>query len=463
MKRPRAIWMIGLALFGVHAWSADTTASTNAAADAAFSGFTIGQLRDVLSTRRNKSTYAVANSEALSAISDTRLISEIINREKTVYGYDRRVEYHEIGDPRRLAAADSVAAVVDADHFAESDDRFALIGRSLEAQYHVCSGEAFLSEKVVAMCTAFVVGDDVVATAGHCVEALQSKRIVFGYRATKGPTGEAVIPVELPKSEVYEMRTLIAHTLEADGRDFALVKVDRPIANHRRLDLDTVNQAKPEDPVYVLGHPLGLPLKMADQAYVRSVSVPKGYFVSNLDTFGGNSGSPVFNSLSNKVMGILVRGDADFQSNGSCNKAMVCPDTGCTGESATLVAAFAASLPKAAKPKSLEPLVKTFDSGPKLSGTRKNFSETYVLTSDPAPAGYTIGSFSFSLTGDRRCNAWSTCAAVQEGDRVVFKFTLQGHDEWVGSGQAFSEGHLVVTYSPTSDPKTAMLQRPSPF
>jgi V8-like Glu-specific endopeptidase len=415
--------------------------------------YSLEQLREALTARRNKTTYAAKQSAGLEKIADSSLIAEIIFREKTIYGSDRRIEYHEIQNPLRLAAADSVAAIVDPDHFAESDERFTLIGRSLEAQYHFCSGEAFLTEQVVAMCTAFVVGDDVIATAGHCVDSFQSKRLVFGYRATKNNAGESSIPLEIPKSEVYQLKSLVAHMYEEKGRDFALVKVDRPIANHRRLDLDMANPVRVEDPVYVIGYPLGLPLKLADHAYVRQVSIAKGYFDSNLDTFGGNSGSPVLNALSNKVVGILVRGDADYESNGSCNKAVVCPDTGCSGESATLVAAFSTSVPKnTAQAEATEPIVKTFDSGPKLSGTRKSFSESYVVQSDPPPPGFKIGTYSYSLTGDRQCNSWSTCVAGISGDRVVFSFSLQGHDEWQGSGQAQSEGHLVVTYSPSSKP-----------
>ncbi|WP_420540401.1 S46 family peptidase (plasmid) [Paenibacillus polymyxa] len=36
---------------------------------------------------------------------------------------------------------------------------------------------------------------------------------------------------------------------------------------------------------------------------------PNAFFVANLDTYGGNSGSPVFNSDTHEVEGILVRGE----------------------------------------------------------------------------------------------------------------------------------------------------------
>ena len=69
--------------------------------------------------------------------------------------------------------------------------------------------------------------------------------------------------------------------------------------------------------------------------------------MANLDTYGGNSGSPVFNAQNNKVEGILVRGETDFVSNGQCNVSLVCPSTGCRGEDVTRATVWSAKVPKA--------------------------------------------------------------------------------------------------------------------
>ena len=75
------------------------------------------------------------------------------------------------------------------------------------------------------------------------------------------------------------------------------------------------------------------------------------FFVANLDTYGGNSGSPVFNAASYKVEGILVRGENDFVTNGTCYVSLVCPTTGCRGEDVTRATVWAAKLPKQVKVK----------------------------------------------------------------------------------------------------------------
>lgn len=91
-------------------------------------------------------------------------------------------------------------------------------------------------------------------------------------------------------------------------------------------------------------------------------------------------------------------------------------------------------------------MIKVYSSGPKISGSRKDFSDWYKLCSDSVP-GYHIESATFTLSGDRRCNAWSECAVdSQAPTQVCYKFRLQGHDEQSGSGQAYSEGQLSVTW-----------------
>ena len=66
----------------------------------------------------------------------------------------------------------------------------------------------------------------------------------------------------------------------------------------------------------------------------------KAIFTANLDTYGGNSGSPVFNSETHEVEGILVRGDTDFVPLGKCMVSAVCPTNGCIGEDCTRVSEF---------------------------------------------------------------------------------------------------------------------------
>ena len=76
---------------------------------------------------------------------------------------------------------------------------------------------------------------------------------------------------------------------------------------------------------------------MAAGANIRK-SVHRNFFVANLDTYAGNSGSPVFNTDTGLIEGILVRGEQDFVfTQAGCYLSNACPSDGCRGEDVTRV------------------------------------------------------------------------------------------------------------------------------
>jgi hypothetical protein len=254
--------------------------------------------------------------------------------------------------------------------------------------------------------------------------------------------------LRIPAVDVYTTTEIVGKIFEEDGKDLAVVRVDRPIAGRPPLTLGLEKDIEADQSVYVMGFPSGLPMKWAGGAAVRSVS-KRGFFVSNLDTFGGNSGSPVFDAVDHTVKGVLVRGGVDYRMKDKCRVALVCPANGCRGEDSTLISVIEPYLSVQEKSKTALPvLLRTFSSDDLLSGSGAAFSADYQVVSDPPPPGYKIGTFTFSLSGDRACNAWSRCRAAIENGRVVFHFALQGHSEWPLPGQAKSRGHLAVTYQP---------------
>jgi Trypsin-like peptidase domain len=437
------------------------------------SKYSVEQLSDILKNRGNKTTYSDEPSE-LANISSGLIADDVVDREKAIYGPNRQKDYFEIQDPDILNAANSVAAVIGEVYLVQSGAGFQISQTcpTLGSKYHLCSKESYFNQQVPSVCTAFVVAPDVIATAGHCVPLLGSSRIVFGFRNEKN-SGQVQIPAVIPASQVYRSGQVLAQKYDPAGADYALVRVDRPMIGHLPLKLHADGDIARGTFVYVLGHPSGLPEKLADGAIVNDV-VSNGYFISNLDTFGGNSGSPVFNQASNTVEGILVRGGRDYGPSGNCNVSFICPvmpdgTKDCRGESATLMSQLSGALKSLSTDtqKSVStttppptsgnaPIVRTYRSGLVLSGSGAG-SRSYLLVSDPPPDGYEIASFTYSLVGDRGCNAWSTCAANIEGDRVVFRFSMQGHSEWPAPGEAKSEGVLIVTFVPKAvqlPPKT---------
>lgn len=117
--------------------------------------------------------------------------------------------------------------------------------------------------------------------------------------------------------------------------------------------------------VTAIGYPSGLPVKIAGNAKVRKVT-SDGYFVSDVDTFGGSSGGPVFNTATFKIEGVLVRGGVDYVYGANAvedpkspylqepGEANVYPQDGGRGEDVTFSTVFQSMIPATEFEKALD-------------------------------------------------------------------------------------------------------------
>lgn len=282
----------------------------------------------------------------LAGYSTQELTKELRNQQKVIYGIDDRMDYYQIPAEQVEVkhSANGVACLVDmADLDDNGDGTSTMRTVSFKNAQQLCDGEIFANQPTKPFCSGFLVGKQLLATAGHCIDGnnLTRTRFVFGFRMTNFNTPI----VTIPNSDIYSATAIVARRLESDGADYAVVKLDRPTTGRTILPLRRTGKIDNNESVYVIGHPSGLPLKFAPDARVRGNDKAE-FFVANLDTYGGNSGSPVFNEDTHVVEGILVRGETDFVLNGTCRVSNVCPTNGCRGEDVTRTTEFANFVPE---------------------------------------------------------------------------------------------------------------------
>lgn len=253
------------------------------------------------------------------------------NDGKVIYGEDERIDVYQETDPQRLLWAAATCALVDVSQLTKNADgtyTLSLYEYSYMG-YPACEEEPFANQPVAAFCTGFMVGTDLIATAGHCYDAtdLADVRFIFGFIMLS-----ETIPVAIfTPDQIYQGVEVVAHALYGDY-DHAIIRVDRPIVAPKATPFQIRREGVIEKGTKVgaIGHPNGLPMKLAfgENTVVKDNS-PEAYFTTNADTFGGNSGSPVINAETGIVEGIHVRGYYPRQYlQGSCFLSVALPDDG---------------------------------------------------------------------------------------------------------------------------------------
>jgi len=294
---------------------------------------------------------------------------------KVIYGDDNRVEYFAAHATRKtladsvvsLWAAGSVTALPSGDFKLKTK----LFGeRNFDANGgKLCPGEPYREQPVGAHCSGTLVGEDLVMTAGHCLDTqaqCNDTKLVFGFGIAKeGGTA----PTTVPAANVYSCKSIVSSKLESSvhGKmtqqeaamkgiildlDYSIIKLDRKVAGRKPLKINRNGGLQKGSAIMVIGHPVGLPVKVADGATVINLRGDDSFFEANLDTYGGNSGSGVFNVRTGLIEGILVRGRTDFvKTPAGCYVSNVLDQNPSNGEGVTkisLVKGFIPELGKAA-------------------------------------------------------------------------------------------------------------------
>jgi V8-like Glu-specific endopeptidase len=258
-------------------------------------------------------------------------------RDEVVYGTDNRQDVYAHPDAMLKARAQQSTVALIRSFITDTSDpnNVTFSAQTLGMRQDLCLTERFRNDPTASICSGTLVDDDVVLTAGHCISSLNcaDMRFVFNYYRTAADTLRTVTT-----ADIFSCASIVAR--KQGSADYALVRLDRPATPRftpAPLKTDTTALAVGQN-VAVIGTGSGIPFKIDSGGSVRDPRAGTlDYFVATTDTFASNSGSGVYETSTYKVMGILVRGDVDYVSNGTCNVVNVCPEAGCKGEDSTYV------------------------------------------------------------------------------------------------------------------------------
>lgn len=265
---------------------------------------------------------------------------------RIIYGVDNRFETAHYGDRVFREKAKSVAGMVSKNKIVKdflNPEFHTFFKKTAKRSYGLCEEERFALQNVLPICTGFLVAPDILVTAGHCITSereCNNFSWVFDY--VEGTT-------RIPNENIYDCKEIIARATEDTYltlNDYAVIRLDRKVEDREPLEFRRKGKPLLGTELVVIGHPIGLPQKIADGAEVkvghyagllrpiRTIIRKRNFLMANLDTFVGNSGSPVFNKETGLVEGILVEGAEDFSEDPDllCKRVIRKKDSGLQAE-----------------------------------------------------------------------------------------------------------------------------------
>lgn len=381
-----------------------------------------------------------------------------------VYGTDDRMDVYAHPDATlQRYAMQASAVMVDPYEIDDSDPNNVVFDSPTLGEYvNLCAGQRFINDPSPGYCSGTLIDDDLLLTAGHCVTGPADCRD-FKWAFNFYRPGENALQT-MTTQDIFSCKEIVVRRDNTSGGrtlDFAIIRLDRSAApRFTPAPIRAGNTAMTAGAnVAVIGSGSGIPLKIDSGGSVRNGRASTlDYFVATTDTFGGNSGSAVYDMSNHTIAGILVRGATDYVTQGSCRVVNVCTESGCSGESITYVypaiEAFCATNTSVRLCNSTPPPATSFDftASNTANATVSTTRHTVELTAGQRLTVGTCGLTGASFTGDTwlRVNGPSGIEVASNDDGIEAGCNGSGSNVSITAGSAGNYEIIAGCYQNTS-------------
>lgn len=244
-----------------------------------------------------------------------------------IYEEDNRVDFYKIENEKvkELARAMSFQIYFDELKGWTFNRYWEILVKPLTDQ-GICTNERFSDHPVMRNdCSGILIGPKQLLLPGNCITPHYCKNDLFYFMFNYHLASSTPLDVMRSKKYFYKCEKLLTRAWQPDtATSYAIIELDKIVEGVTPVKLATHDDIDMKDELIALGHPDGMPLKVAADAYVADQN--KTHFTVSSDISGSSKGAGIFNARTYELEGMLIGGSKNFMNTSDgCKRAPVLP------------------------------------------------------------------------------------------------------------------------------------------
>ena len=244
-----------------------------------------------------------------------------------VYEEDNRVDFYKVQDPKVQEISKAMAFQIYFDELKGwTFNRYWQILTRPLADRGICPNERFADQPVMRNdCSGILIGPKQMLLPGNCITEHYCDNDLYYFMFSYHLSSSTPLDVMRSKKYFYKCEKILKRVYDpSSALSYTILELDKVVEGVTPVKLSAQAEIQPNEELLAIGHPEGMPLKIAGDAYVADQS--KTHFIVSSDIAGSSKGAGIFNARTYELEGMLIGGTKNFtNSSDGCKRAPVLP------------------------------------------------------------------------------------------------------------------------------------------